>query len=81
MGSRLPLSKPTTSDKVRHKSRLKLGPMTNDGITVTRLMLFASANSHAAFSAKVFARAYHNFAVSKKVNISIRDGNSNKINI
>ena len=69
MGSQLPLSKPTTSDTVRHMSRGKLGPMTNEGITVTRLMLLAFANSHAAFSAKIFANAYHNFAAKRKKNI------------
>jgi hypothetical protein len=49
------------SEAVTDSSCDKLGPITNDGRTVTRSMLFSLANSHAAFSADIFARAYHSF--------------------
>lgn len=48
---------------MKHNWRGKLGPTTNDGRTVTRSMLFSRANSHAAFSANIFANAYHNLGI------------------
>ena len=59
--AKLPLSKPRTSDAVEHKSGGRLGPITNEGRTVTKSIPFSLLNSHAAFSARIFDRAYHIF--------------------
>jgi len=38
----------------------------NEGTTLTRLMLFSLANSHAAFSARSLPSAYHNLVQDKE---------------
>ena len=58
----LPFSKPRTSEAVEHKSGGKLGPMTNEGRTVTKSIPVLLQNSHAAFSAKVFDKTYQIFS-------------------
>lgn len=54
----LPCSKPRISDAVEHKVGGRLGPTTNEGRTVTRLIPFSLQNSHAAFSAMVLDSTY-----------------------
>lgn len=68
----VPLSNPSTSDAVGLKTGGKLGPITNEGVTVTRSMLFSSQNFHAAFSAIVFDNAYqtcHTFTLSDEIRL------------
>ena len=57
----IPFSKARTSDAVEHKSGGRLGPITKVGRMVTKSILFSLQNSHAAFSARVFAKAYQIF--------------------
>lgn len=64
--TKLPLSKPRTSDAVEHNSGGKLGPITNAGRMVIKLIPFLLQNSHAAFSASVFDKAYQIFISIKK---------------
>ena len=57
----LPLSKARVLDAVEHKSGGRPGPTTHEGTIVTKSIPFSSQNSHAAFSARTFDRAYHIF--------------------
>ena len=65
MSVRLPLSRPSISDAVEHRSGGKLGPMTNVGRTDTKSIPFALQNSHAAFSAKIFDKGYQILGADK----------------
>lgn len=61
IGNYAPFSKARTSEAVAHNSGGKLGPMRNEGRTVTRSIPFLLQNSHAAFSARVLDKAYQVF--------------------
>jgi len=61
-----PWNKPRTSEDVGPSSGDRLGPMTKVGRTVTRSILCSLANSQAAFSARIFATAYHIYGITSE---------------
>jgi hypothetical protein len=62
----VPWNRPRTSEAVGLSSGDRLGPTTKVGRTVTRSILFFLANSHAAFSARIFATAYQIYQSATK---------------